>query len=252
MHGLGPNPDGDIAQKTHCYITARKTAVLVTGLSCLLIYNYYTSSVVSWLLNGPPPSINSLEELLESPLDLIYEDIGYTRSWLQTPSYYYNKRNAKVEDEMRKRKVLNKKKDALLLMPVNDGIEMVKAGGYAYHTEVNTANMLISRKFTQSELCELGSLQSMEKTLLFPTVQKNSPYKEFFTWSLIRLKERGIVSCIQHRMESTSVSCEGSSPRALALGGAAPAFLLLAFGYLLATGIMLLERVFYRHLNKKM
>nr|AXF48836.1 ionotropic receptor IR5 [Lobesia botrana] len=198
--------------------SARQLTVLVTGVSCVLIYNYYTSSVVSWLLNGPPPSINSLEELLESPLSLIFEDIGYTRSWLQNPTYYYNKKNSEVEDKLRKIKVFKKKKGQPLLVPLEEGIEMVKAGGYAYHTEVYNANTRISRTFTQAELCELGSLQSMEKTLLYPSVPKNSPYKEFFNWSLLRICETGIVSRIQRGTSSPEIACEGSSPRALALG----------------------------------
>ncbi|XP_022830857.1 uncharacterized protein LOC111359510 [Spodoptera litura] len=226
--------------------TARKATILVTGLSCVLLYNYYTSSVVSWLLNGPPPSINSLKELLESPLELIYEDIGYTRSWLQTPTYYFNGKNAAIEDELRKKKVFNKKKDSPLLVPLVQGIKMVQNGGFAYHTEVNSANALISRTFTQSDLCELGSLKSMEKTVLYPCLQKHSPYKEFMTWSLMRLSEQGIVSCIQIRKSSFEVKCEGSSPRPLALGGAAPAFILLAGGYILATIIMLVERIIFK------
>ena len=60
--------------------------------------------------------------------------------------------------------------------------------------------------------------------------------------SLLRLSEQGIVSCIQIRRASFEVKCEGSSPRALALGGAAPAFILLAGGYMLATVIMMVER----------
>nr|AOE48004.1 putative ionotropic receptor IR1.2 [Athetis lepigone] len=226
--------------------TARKVTILVTGLSCVLLYNYYTSSVVSWLLNGPPPSINSLKELLDSPLELIFEDIGYTRSWLQNPLYYYNKRNALMEDELRKKKVLNKKKNAPLLVNLVEGIEMVQRGGFAYHTEVNSANALISKTFTQDELCELGSLQSMEKTLLYPVLQKYSPFREFMNWSIKRLTEQGIVSCIQLRRSSFEVKCEGSSPRALALGGAAPAFILLAGGYFFATVIMLIERYVYK------
>ncbi|XP_047995152.1 ionotropic receptor 75a-like [Leguminivora glycinivorella] len=226
--------------------SARQLTVLVTGTSCVLIYNYYTSSVVSWLLNGPPPSINSLQELLESPLCLIYEDIGYTRSWLQNPTYYYNKKNAEVEDKL-KFKVFRKKKGEPLLVPLEKGIEMVKAGGYAYHTEVYNANMLISRNFNQEELCELGSLQSMEKTDLYMAIPKDSPYKEFFNWNILRLFETGVVSHIQRQAQSPEISCEGSSPRALALGGAAPAFLLLAFGYLLAVIIVLIERLVARN-----
>ncbi|XP_061713586.1 ionotropic receptor 75a-like [Cydia pomonella] len=223
--------------------SARQLTILVTGASCVLIYNYYTSSVVSWLLNGPPPSINSLQELLESPLSLIYQDIGYTRSWLQNPKYYYNKKNSEVEDQLRKLKVFKKKKGEPLLVPLEEGIEMVKAGGYAYHTEVYNANMLISRSFNQEELCELGSLQSMEETPVYIAIPKDSPYKEFFNWNLLRMLETGVVSHLQRQANSPEISCEGSSPRALALGGAAPAFLILAFGYLLATVIVLMERL---------
>ncbi|XP_046959722.1 ionotropic receptor 75a-like [Vanessa cardui] len=223
--------------------SARKLTILVTGLSCLLIYNYYTSSVVSWLLNGPPPSINSLWELLDSPLQPVFQDTGYSYSWLQLPDYYYNKKNAKAEEVLKKRILNMKKKGNSIIIPVNEGIDLVRKGGYVYHTDVNSANSRISQTFTQKELCDLDSLNSMEKNLLYPCVQKRSPYREFFIWSLSRLMERGIIRCIQQRTWSHGVKCEGSSPRALALGGAAPAFILLAAGYILGTVIMLFERL---------
>ncbi|XP_064071907.1 ionotropic receptor 75a-like [Vanessa tameamea] len=227
--------------------SARKLTILVTGLSCLLIYNYYTSSVVSWLLNGPPPSINSLWELLDSPLQPVFQDTGYSYSWLQLPDYYYNKKNAKAEEVLKKRILNMKKKGNSIIIPVNEGIDLVRKGGYVYHTDVNSANSRISQTFTQRELCDLDSLNSMEKTLLYPCVQKRSPYREFFIWSLSRLMERGIIRCIQQRTWSHGVKCEGSSPRALALGGAAPAFILLAAGYILGTVIMLFERLKWKH-----
>ncbi|XP_041978629.1 ionotropic receptor 75a-like [Aricia agestis] len=225
---------------------ARKITILITGMSCVLIYNYYTSSVVSWLLNGPPPSINSLAELINSPLQPIFEDIGYTRSWLQLPDYYYNKRNAEDEDKLKK-KIFKQMKKMSIFRTVDEGIELVKQGGYAYHTETNAANDRISRTFDQREMCDMGSLQVMEKTMLFAAVQQHSPYKEFFNWSFMRLNERGIISCIRARMSSQESSCEGSSPRALALGGAAPAFILLLGGYVLGMLIMMMERWHYRY-----
>ncbi|XP_037298953.1 ionotropic receptor 75a [Manduca sexta] len=242
--------DVDIGNSTRSS-AARKLTILVTGLSCVLVYNYYTSSVVSWLLNGPPPSITSLQELMDSPLELLFEDVGYTRSWLQTPNYYYNRRNAKIESELRAKKVFKRSSSSKLLVPLEEGIAMVKAGGYAYHTEPGRANEIISRMFTQRELCELGTLQSMEKTNLVPGVQTQSPYKEFLVWSTARLVERGVVSCVQRRAASPSVQCDGSSPRALALGGAAPAFILLASGYGLATLIMFVERLIYSRLQNQ-
>lgn len=48
----------------------------------MLLYNYYTSAVVSWLLNAAAPSIANLDGLINSDFELIFEDIGYTRGWL--------------------------------------------------------------------------------------------------------------------------------------------------------------------------
>ncbi|XP_045521209.1 ionotropic receptor 75a-like [Pieris brassicae] len=159
--------------------TARKLTILVTGISCVLIFNYYTSSVVSWLLNGPPPSINSLWELMDSPLEPIFEDVGYTWSWLQLPDYYYNKKNARAEDVLKKR---IKKKGNLILTTPTKGVEMIRTGAYAFHCDANSANKYIAKTFTPKELCDLDSLPSFEKALLYTSVQKNSPYREFFIW----------------------------------------------------------------------
>ncbi|OWR52899.1 putative chemosensory ionotropic receptor IR1 [Danaus plexippus plexippus] len=225
----------------------RKLTTLVTGVFCLLTYNYYTSSVVSWLLNAPPPSINSLWELLDSPLQPVFQDTGFTYSWLQVPNYYYNTKHAKAEDELKKKmKKLEKKGKPILIFP-KDGISLVKEGGYVYHGEVDSANKIIAETFNQRELCDLGSLQSMDKTFAYISVQKRSPYKEFFTWSSLRLMETGILNRIHKRTLSGANKCEGSTPRALALGGAAPAFILLAAGYILAVILVVLERIIHHH-----
>ncbi|XP_045771317.1 ionotropic receptor 75a-like [Maniola jurtina] len=229
---------------------AKKMTILVTGISCILIYNYYTSSVVSWLLNGPPPSINSLWELLSSPLQPILEDTGYTYSWLQLPDYYFNNKKADSEDALKIKLKNMMKKGKTIVASMNEGIELVRKGGYAYHAETNAANDRISRTFDQQELCDLDSLHSIEKVLLYSSLQKNSPYREFFSWSLARLLERGIFHCTHERTWSHEVKCAGSSPRALALGGAAPAFIVLAAGFILGTFIMLIERFCWKHGSK--
>ncbi|XP_050670914.1 ionotropic receptor 75a-like [Leptidea sinapis] len=226
---------------------ARKLTILITGLSCLLMYNYYTSSVVSWLLNGSPPSINTLWELLDSPLQPAFEDVGYTQSWLQLSDYYYNKNNADAENVLKKR---IKKKGNIILTSPAEGIEMVKRGAFAFHCETNSAYKYIAKTFTPRELCDLDSLHSIEKTLLFTALQKNSPYREFFVWSYARVNEQGIIKLIHSRTKSAETKCEGSSPRALALGGAAPAFIVLTAGCILGTIIMFLEKIKFARESK--
>lgn len=66
----------------HLIVAGRRATLLVVGLTSLVLYTFYTSSVVSWLLNAVPPTIASLDGLIQSDLELVFEDVGYTRSWL--------------------------------------------------------------------------------------------------------------------------------------------------------------------------
>ncbi|XP_060801064.1 ionotropic receptor 75a-like [Amyelois transitella] len=231
----------------------RRMILLIVGLMSMILYNYYTSSVVSWLLNAASPTIATLDGLINSDLELVFEDIGYTRGWLENPGFYYYSgyKNLK-EDKLREVKVTKARRTVPTLQPVEDGINLVRKGGYAYHTEPYTANQIISRTFGERELCELSSLQMMRPAFVYIMVQKNSPYKEFFVWSLQRLSERGHMSASRRRISSVIPPCSGRTPRSLALGQAAPAFLLLLEAMLLSLVLLTLEILWHRYqLNKR-
>ncbi|XP_053602457.1 ionotropic receptor 75a-like [Plodia interpunctella] len=230
----------------------RRVTLLVVGLLSMLLYNYYTSSVVSWLLNAAAPTIDTMDGLIRSDLELVFEDIGYTKGWLDNPGFFYYSgyKNPK-EDELRDKKVIRAQRTVPILQSVVDGIELVRKGDYAYHTEPYTASQVISRTFADRELCDLSSLQIMSPAFVYIMAQKNSPYKEFFVWSLLRLAERGHRSASQRRINVVIPSCSGRTPRALALGQAAPAFLLLIQAALLSLFILVLEIIWHRIEMKK-
>ncbi|CAG5021333.1 unnamed protein product [Parnassius apollo] len=225
----------------------RRVILLVVGLTSMLLYNYYTSSVVSWLLNAAAPTLHNLDALMSSDLELVFEDIGYTRGWLENPGFFYYSgyKNPK-EDILRNKKVINAKRTVPLLQAVNTGIELVRTGGYAYHTEPYTAYQVISKTFDDTELCKLGSLQMMQPAQVYIMAQKESPYKQFFIWSLMRLQERGHIKASRDRVGGYSFECSGRTPRALALGQAAPAFAVLAEAALLAVFILSIEILWHR------
>lgn len=75
--------------RSHFVDVGRRVTLLVIGLTSMLLYNYYTSSVVSWLLNAAAPSIANLDGLINSDFELVFEDIGYTRGWLDVIKYNY-------------------------------------------------------------------------------------------------------------------------------------------------------------------
>ncbi|KAJ2946813.1 hypothetical protein O0L34_g16137 [Tuta absoluta] len=234
--------DGVILLEQAFSSQSRRLILLVIGMTSMLLYNYYTSSVVSWLLSAPPPTIANIDGLIHSNLELTFEDIGYTRQWLDSPKfYYYSGYVNPKEDELRETKVTKAKRTVGLLQSAEDGIELIRTGSYAYHSEPYTASQVIGRKFSERELCELGSLQIMQPSHVYIMAQKRSPYKQFFTWSLMRLLERGLTKACRARIDGTVPSCSGQTPRALALGQAAPAFALMMEMYCLATLILLCE-----------
>ncbi|XP_073952060.1 ionotropic receptor 75a-like isoform X2 [Choristoneura fumiferana] len=230
---------------------SRKLSLLVVGLTSMLLYNYYTSSVVSWLLNAAAPTLNSLDGLIKSDFELIFEDIGYTRGWLATPGFfYYSGIKNEKEDELRLKKVTNARRTVPLLLSVEEGIELVRTGRYAYHTEPYTASQAISRTFVDKELCALGGLQVITPAPVYIMGQKRSPYKQFFVWSMMRLLERGHVKATRARVGGNVPPCSGRNPRALSLGQSAPAFLLLAEAMMLAV-LMLAAEILWHRFEKR-
>nr|QRF71034.1 ionotropic receptor [Semiothisa cinerearia] len=161
----------------------RKLTLLVVGVTSMLLYNYYTSSVVSWLLSAAPPSLTSLDQLIQSDLELVFEDIGYTRGWLQNPGfYYYSGYVNPKEDRMREVKVTKAKRTVEPLQSVGTGIELIRTGLYAYHTEPYTASREVSPRLGDEEVCALAALPLMLPAHVYIMVQKHSPYREFFIW----------------------------------------------------------------------
>ncbi|XP_050342409.1 ionotropic receptor 75a-like [Nymphalis io] len=230
----------------------RRLILLVVGLMSMLLYNYYTSSVVSWLLNAAAPILADMDALVNSDLELVFEDIGYTRGWLDNPGFFYYSgyKNPK-EDYLRMKKVTMAKRTAALLQPAAAGINLIRTGDYAYHTEPYTAYQVLSKTFEDKELCELGSLQMMAPAHVYIMAQKRSPYKKFFVWSLMRLLERGHTSAVRARVSGYMPTCSGRTPRALALGQAAPAFAILAQVAVVSLIILLCEIYWHRAQIKK-
>lgn len=52
-----------------------------------LFFNYYTSTIVSNLLSVMPRAPESMRELIDSPLVLVFEDIAYQKTMFEVPTF---------------------------------------------------------------------------------------------------------------------------------------------------------------------
>ncbi|XP_077283733.1 ionotropic receptor 75a-like [Arctopsyche grandis] len=173
----------DVIQEPR-HISARITYLVVFFCS-LLVFNYYTSSVVSSLLSPPPKADIQLQDLVSGSLNLIFEDIGYTRALFDNPNFSFKQHLIRLEKQM-VAKVKREAANRNLPIYVNpeDGIELVRKGGHAYQTEDETANFLISNTFTRDEICNLRTYTMLE-CQIFLIIQKNSPFSEAFRIGLL-------------------------------------------------------------------
>lgn len=68
------------------------------------------------------------------------------------------------------------------------GIEKVRQGGFAYHTEATTAYSLIERTFGPIEICEVEELRMIKPFMLAVMTKKNSEYRKMFQITYVSLK----------------------------------------------------------------
>lgn len=61
-----------------------------------------------------------------------------------------------------------------------EGLERVRRGGFAYHTEASIAYSIIDRTFSLIEICELEELRMIKPFMLSVMTKKNSEYKKLF------------------------------------------------------------------------
>lgn len=64
-------------------------------------------------------------------------------------------------------------------MEPTKGIELVKKGGFAYHTLPDVGYPIVSRKFNNREICELTEVHILRPQLCAFAINHNSTFTEF-------------------------------------------------------------------------
>ncbi|XP_030749280.1 ionotropic receptor 75a-like isoform X2 [Sitophilus oryzae] len=213
---------------------AGRIILLHLFIMSVLLYNYYTSSLVSSLISTEPEVLKTIKELYESQMEVGIELQSYTITYILERS--------KVDYYM---KLLNGSKifphDRLNFLPLEEGIERVHRGGFAYHTESTSAYPLIDHTFEQESICdlaEIGLINSFSSVI----VQKRSQYKKLFQVSLRKAWERGLLNKLLKTWVDSKPECL-SSARVISVGvnDLFLPYFLLAMGFLASLIILLLE-----------
>nr|UZH23438.1 ionotropic receptor 75a-1 [Anastrepha ludens] len=162
----------------------------------LLIYNYYTSSVVSGLLSSSAQGPTNIEEIICSPLKVSFEDIGYYKV------LFRESKSATVKRLIRQKLLPSRKEldDLPVYTHIQKAISLIKKGSYAFHCELADAFPEIAKNFDANELCTLRVVKGlMDIELMNGIVPKNSQYTEIFRFTLIWFRETGLIGRVLYK-----------------------------------------------------
>ncbi|KAJ3637571.1 hypothetical protein MTP99_001018 [Tenebrio molitor] len=158
----------------HPQLLSSRTLSVFVFLFCILIYQFYSASIVSYLLMDPPRRINNLKDLSDSNLKAGIEDILIDRN-------YFVQTTDPAAIELYNTKIKGTSNDSGFYEP-RDGLELVRRGGFAFHVETSTAYPIIEETFTNQEICELEEVQMYRTQPMHTNLQKNSPFREMMNY----------------------------------------------------------------------
>lgn len=206
----------------------------------MIIYQYYSSFIVSSLLTDPPKSIDSIRKLIDSDLKVGIEDLTYNHD-------FFDKATDKETLELYTKKV----KKGNQFYSQSEGVEMMKKGGFAFHFDTSYGYGLIKDSLNDDEICELQEILLYEVRPLAIAVHKKSPLRDFFAVSLLKLKENGIHDYYTKQFAFTKPKCAKSIAeiKSVGINDAYFIFLFLGSSMIFALGILMFE-LFLFHCNK--
>nr|XP_023011564.1 glutamate receptor 1-like [Leptinotarsa decemlineata] len=201
----------------------------------IMIYQFYSASLVSHFLMKPETQIKSIEDILKSDMKVGCEDILYNRD-------YFLYTTDEASKKLYSRKILGQKNNSNFLEP-RKGLVLVEDGGYAFHVELATAYPIIQNTFPDKSICELKEVQMYRTQPMHANYQKHSPFRDMLDTCLQHLAEFGILYRELSFWHPKKPECITSKTVTFNIGldYFYPAFLFLGIGMMISLIILTLE-----------
>ncbi|XP_058823900.1 ionotropic receptor 75a-like [Topomyia yanbarensis] len=222
--------------------SSTRITLISTLLFSILIYQFYSTYIVGYLLILPPKFMTTLKHLLDSNLKVIVEDLAYNIDYL-------NKTKDPVAIELYNRKILNGENNFL---NVTEGIARVRKGGYAFQCDTAYAYPLVMETFTDQEICDLQETYLNPIRPLHMPLRKGSPFKEMFRITLRKTVETAVARYQQQRFFCNKPRCAKNEldTTAVDMDHVSTLFLGLYFSIVGSSGILLVE-LLHRFISKR-
>ncbi|XP_050090715.1 ionotropic receptor 75a-like [Anopheles aquasalis] len=149
--------------------SARAITMLIFTV-LMFLYASYSANIVA-LLQSPSTKIRSLEDLLASRLKFGVHDTVFNR-------YYFTHATEPTRKALYEQKIHGAGGGGDSFLELEQGIERIRQGLYAFHVEQGVGYKVISETYQEDEKCGLQEIQYLQVIDPYYAIQKNSPFKE--------------------------------------------------------------------------
>ncbi|KAI8043341.1 hypothetical protein M5D96_004670 [Drosophila gunungcola] len=233
QQGMDPNPKD----------RSVRFLVMTLFLFSLVMYNYYTSSVVGGLLSSSDQGPATVDQITSSPLTISFEDIGYYKV------LFRESKNQSITRLIEKKLSSSRSsKELPIFSHIEEAVPYLKAGGFAFHCEVVDAYPVIAEFFDANEICDLREVSGlMEVEILNWILHKNSQYTEIFRTAMCNAQEKGFVERILRRRQIKKPTCLSLyTVYPVSISGVLPAFIILICGIIVSLTLLCVEKLYVR------
>nr|QEE82789.1 ionotropic receptor 75p1 [Conogethes pinicolalis] len=230
-----------------CFLEPRKLSgriiTWVIFAALMLLYAAYSANIVV-LLQAPSNSIRTLAQLAASKITLAAYDVDYNH-------FVFKRYTDPVRVTIHKR--IDPEKGKSHFYDLNEGVERIRKGLFAFHTIVEPVYRRIEETFLETEKCDLAEVDLMNRFLPFVPVTKGSPYVEMFKVAFKQIREAGFVSALVKRLQVPKPRCAHrvSSFSSVGLPDLRPVLAFMLIGTALSVGIALMEVVAFKLCNRR-
>lgn len=137
-------------------------------------------------------------------------------------------------------------------MTLEDGVEKVRDGLFAFHMELGVGYKIIGETFQEHEKCGLQEMQFYDLIDPWYAIQKNYSHAEIMRIALFRIREHGIQERENDLLYTKKPKCHGNGANFVTVGlvDIRPALLALLWGYLFTILLLILECASTRFLRR--
>ncbi|KAG8235411.1 hypothetical protein J437_LFUL015867 [Ladona fulva] len=149
---------------------AGRLVTIALYIEVILLYTSYSANIVA-LIQSSGLVIRSVSDLLHSPMRIGVHDVVYNRY------FFAQKFQDPEKNELYRKKIApTGKKSAYYTM--EEGIERVRKGLFAFHVELGSGYKLIQETFANDEKCDLYEIPFLPVSNAWIAIKKHSPYRK--------------------------------------------------------------------------